>query len=212
MVFADYQVEHVLPKSKGTGRVLDWKNLVLACGGGSWPHHRETSRKRAGKTNESCGQWKDQDELDTRCDPRTFPCQPRLVEVGLNGEIGADASACAANGINPSDLNHTINNVLNLNCERLKTKREKIADNVRGWIVPILREQLANEHLTQNQRALLEDLTVAGRLQPDGHGFLRAFWTTERQYLAPWAEPWLTANANLFHCPPAAPPNQGGTP
>src|SRR6266545_4047285 len=34
LVANDYQVEHVRAKSGALGRVLEWRNLALACGGG----------------------------------------------------------------------------------------------------------------------------------------------------------------------------------
>jgi len=39
LVTNDYQVEHVLAKSGGSGRVVDATNFALACGGGTWAYH-----------------------------------------------------------------------------------------------------------------------------------------------------------------------------
>ena len=44
LISNDYQVEHVEPKSGALGRVLDWRNLALACGGGTYRHHQDPSR------------------------------------------------------------------------------------------------------------------------------------------------------------------------
>ena len=79
----DQQIEHVLPKSGGVGRTLDWRNLALCCAGGTYPHHEDATRRYASDAGVSCGQRKDDRELGPACDPRGFPCLPRLVELGL---------------------------------------------------------------------------------------------------------------------------------
>lgn len=200
----DQQLEHVLPKSGGVGRTLDWKNLALCCSGGTYPHHEDATRRYAGNAGVSCGQSKDDRELGSGCDPRGFPCLPRLVEVGLDGTLSPIAASCASVGIDSAELDRTINVTLNLNCERLKVARRKVADNIRAWIVGLAAELLRNSTLTTEQRAAFMTLVVAGRLQPDAHAHLRAFWTTERQYLEPWSETWIVSNLTLLGCPPAS--------
>lgn len=190
----DQQVEHVLAKSGASGRTLDWTNLVLCCTGGTNPHLRDVSRRRAGTDSDSCGQRKGDQEAPPSCDPRSFPCSPPLVDVGLNGEIRPNQAACHAHGVDPAELGVTINTVLNLNCERLRTSRAKVVDHLLQWVVPLLGEMLEGTHLTALQVAELRDLQVAGRLQRDAHGHLRAFWTTERQYLEPASSTWISKN------------------
>ena len=107
-------------------------------------------------------------------------------------------------GIDFTELDRTINVTLNLNCERLKVARRKVADNIRAWIVGLAAELLRNSTLTTEQRAAFMTLVVAGRLQPDARAHLRAFWTTERQYLEPWSETWIASNLTLLGCSPVA--------
>jgi uncharacterized protein (TIGR02646 family) len=197
----DQQLEHVLPKSGGVGRTLDWRNLALCCAGGTYPHHEDSTRRYASNADVSCGQRKDDRELSPNCDPRGFPCLPRLVEVGLDGTLSPIAASCKSVGIDSTQLEETINVTLNLNCERLKVARKKVADNIRAWIVGLAEELLRNSTLTAEQRAAFMTLVAAGRLQPDGRAHLHAFWTTERQYLEPWSETWIASNLSLLGCP-----------
>lgn len=211
LIALDQQVEHVLAKSGGPSRTLDWTNLVLSCGGGTYRHHREKSRQGTGRPNESCGQRKSDADLRPGCDPRTFPLLLRLVDVGLDGTLSANTSSCAQLGIAPAELEQTINVILNLNCDRLRRARRKVADNIRKWVVEIANYLLNSMHLSAGQQSEFLDLMVAGRLQPDRHGHLRAFWSTERQFL-PWSESWLTSNAhqlNLGSITSITPPAQG---
>jgi len=201
LIHQDYQVEHVLPKSGGAGRVLDWQNVMLCCGGGTWPHHGEASRHtRAALTgaNDSCGQAKGDDVLPAGTDPRQFPPLARLVEVAIDGRVAPNVAACTAAGIDPGDLASAIDDVLHLNCERLRVSRRDIASNIAAWVVPLLQEMLDDSHLTSIQRDSLISLMVASRLQPDDNGYLRAFWTTERQFL-PRADPWIAANSDRLN-------------
>lgn len=197
LVSNDYQAEHVLPKSGGPGRTLAWTNLALACGGGTYPHHGDPSRKRAGVVNTSCGQTKDDGELPPGCDPRSFSLVHPPAQVGLDGRVAANPTQCQAQGIAPADLTCAIERVLNLNCERLRTARQSVGDNIRDWIVAIL-EVLTTGHLTPDQRRSMSELAVAGRLQPDDHGYLLEFWTTERCALGAMAESWVRSNSGMF--------------
>jgi uncharacterized protein (TIGR02646 family) len=200
LVLSDQQIEHVLPKSGGANRTLDWKNFVLCCGGGTYAHHKEVSRRFAGKANVSCGQLKDDNSLHPGCDPREFPCTPRLVDIALDGTMSANATGCAALGIDPKKLNETINDVLGLNCERLRVARQTAAAQIREWTVQALNLAFDGTYLSEQE---LEDIyveMVEGRLRPDKHGHLRAFWTTERQYLEPLSAKWLAQNHSKFGC------------
>jgi uncharacterized protein (TIGR02646 family) len=187
----DWQIEHVLPKSGGPGRALDWTNLILCCGGGTYRHHSEASRYSAGKANVSCGQFKGDRPLPPGCDPRDFPCAPRLVSIGLDGELSAHEAGCLTAGVSATELNRVINDVLNLNCARLKFARQKVVDNLLNWELSVLSQQLQSGHLTAAQALEFRQLFVAMRLQTDGYGHLRAFWTVERQYLEPLSSEWI---------------------
>ena len=198
LIANDYQVEHVLAKSGGVGRTLNWRNLALACGGGTYPHHKDETRRGTGAASESCGQRKDDQELPSGCDPRTYPVSPRPVKVGLDGRIEPDAPGCAAVGAQVGDLARAIEAVLNLNCERLRVARQSVADNIRTWIVPLLRELLAAAHLQPAQGRQVLELLIAGRLQPDADGHLKPFWTTELCGLDAPGDQWVAANQTLF--------------
>jgi uncharacterized protein (TIGR02646 family) len=196
LVANDYQVEHVQAKSGAVGRALCWINLALACTGGTYPHHQDPSRSAPGP-NTSCGQKKDAADLPPGTDPRGLPLVAALVEVGMDGKLTADAQRCAAAGVSASNLTAAFE-ILNLNCERLRTARQRRRDNINEWQVPLLSELLSSAHLSAAQRQQTLDLLIAGRLQPDGSGHLRAFWTTERCALGPVAEAWIANHQGLF--------------
>lgn len=194
LVDMDYQVEHVLPKSSAVGLVLDWKNLALACCGGTFPYHSDVTRKYALTINTSCGQKKDANVLS--CDPRDLPLLDPLVKVGISGKLGVDAGNCAASGVSEIDVEHAIK-LLNLDCERLRKARQDIGDQVRSWFVFML-EQIDSPRLSPVQKQTAVDLLVATRLQPDLHGTLLRFWSAERSAIGEPAENWLVANQALF--------------
>jgi hypothetical protein len=125
---------------------------------------------------------------------------PRLVDVGLDGTLAASPAVCESAGIDAVELNRAINEVLNLNCERLKMARSKVANNIRTLIVSLDEELQGMMNLREPQRATLWELVAAGRLQLDIHGHLRAFWTTERQYLEPWSMAWINNNRATLGC------------
>lgn len=170
---------------------------MLCCGGGTLREkelrHRDAVRHYHGDDNVSCGQWKDDDDLGNGCDPRSFPCTLRLVDVGIDGRMKAEDAACRACGIDPAEVNRTINQVLNLNCERLRVARQRLVREVAEEVV-YLAIELAPRVGAQAQALLA--VVAEGRLAPDAGGHLRAFWTVERQYLAPWSETWIAANAH----------------
>ena len=194
LVAMDYQVEHVLPKSGAVGRVLDWKNLALACCGGTYPYHSDVTRRYASTMNTSCGQEKDASDLS--CDPRNLPLLDPLVKVGINGKLGVDAGNCAAAGVSVIDVDDAVR-LLNLDCERLRKARQDIGDQVRSWFVFML-EEIASPRLSHVQKQTAVDLLVATRLQPDAEGNLLRFWSAERSAIGEPAEKWLGAHQALF--------------
>lgn len=192
----DYQVEHVQAKSGAVGRVLDWRNFALACGGGTYKHHVDASRVYTTALNTSCGQTKGDDDLPEGCDPRTFPLLDALVEVGIDGKLALNAQHCLAVGVSQHDLEKAIR-LLNLDCERLRKARQDVGDNTRRWFVFML-EKLLSPQLTTDQQQEIVDLLVAPRLQPDARQGLTRFWTTERSALGAPAEAWLVAHQEQF--------------
>lgn len=193
----DYQVEHVQAKSGAVGRVLDWHNLALACGGGTFKHHRDATRVYTTAQNTACGQTKEDEDLPPGCDPRTFPLLDALVEVGIDGKLVVNGRHCTAAGVAQKNVEDAIK-LLNLDCERLRKARQDRRDNVNLWFVPLLAELLVATHLAAAQRQQMLDLLIAGRLQPDALGYLRASWSTERCALGPDAETWISNNQGLF--------------
>lgn len=203
LIPAEYQIEHVKAKATGNGLTLEWTNLMLCCGGGCYPHHRDPTRFRRGargRPDLSCGQAKGDKELDANCDPRTWPCQSRMVEVDLSGRIRSDRAECGKAGIDPDLLQRTIDDVLRLNTERLRLARQAVAANVVEWVVDILEElQHIAPNLPRTNAERIREELVGGRLGPDEHGHLLPFWSTERQFL-PEAEAWVARNAALLGC------------
>jgi hypothetical protein len=113
------------------------------------------------------------------------------VSIGLDGELSAHEAGCLTAGVSATELNRVINDVLNLNCARLKFARQKVVDNLLNWELSVLSQQLQSGHLTAAQALEFRQLFVAMRLQTDGYGHLRAFWTVERQYLEPLSSEWI---------------------
>ncbi|WP_437915103.1 retron system putative HNH endonuclease [Sorangium sp. So ce302] len=192
----DYQVEHVLPKSGAVGRALDWTNLALGCAGGTYKHHKDSSRQYTSAANTSCGQTKGDADLPPGCDPRRVPLLDPLVEVGMDGKLSVNTTNCATAGVSPNDVADAIT-LLNLDCERLRKARQDIGDQVRSWFVFML-EELLSSQLTPAQQQQQVDLLIARRLQPNGAGSLPRFWSAERHALGAPAETWLTTNQGQF--------------
>lgn len=203
LVFNDYQVEHVLAKSGGAGRVLDWHNLMLCCGGGTWPHHKDDSRhlpQHGSTANVSCGQTKGDADLHPGCDPRAFPWSEPIVAISLDGRMRANKDACRSASIDPKALQQTIDEVLGLNCERLRMKREKLVAQTITWFVELLEAIIPlASNLSEGEAASIRKQLVGGRLCPDAHGHLNPFWTTERLYLGELAEAWIRDHAASLH-------------
>lgn len=201
LVVNDYQVEHVAAKSSGSGRTLDWQNLMLCCGGGTWAHHTDESRHLPKRGTLSCGQAKGDSEIDTDCDPRRLDWREPLVLVGLEGDIRVNEDACRRANIDPDRLEQTLK-LLDLNCERLKLARRSVADNIRQWVIEIWGESLAaSPNLTNAEAGDILQMYAGGRLRPDAHGHLTRFWTTERLYLGGPAEAWIRNNARVLRFP-----------
>lgn len=201
--FQDFQVEHVLAKSSGPGRVLHWRNLMLCCGGGTYPHFKEKpSRHLPGKgaeANLSCGQAKGDSEFDEGFDPRAFAWREPVVFVELDGRMRADEDACRRAGLDPMRIDGAIE-LLKLNCERLRVARQHVAMNIVGWFVPLLEELLRlSPGLHDSTASSMHAQMVGGRLGPDIHGHLQPFWTTERLYLGELAERWIHEHARELH-------------
>lgn len=198
LVPLDYQVEHVLPKSKGPGRVLQWGNLALACQGGTSSAHKDPSRFTAPPSaNTSCGSKKDADDLPPCGDPRAFASFARLTKVDTLGIISADVNECIAAGVNVAVINDTIA-LLNLNCERLKLARGRVAAELNEWLLQILDVLMNDPHVTAADRQNTLAGFVSTRLQPDVNGHLRAFWSVWREKLGPAAQVWVATNASLL--------------
>ena len=199
------QIEHMLAKTGGPGRVLDPSNLMLCCGGGCYREkdrsYFDSVRHYDGDANVSCGQRKGDGDLGVGCDPRTFPGTPSLVNVALDGKITANDVACRAAGVDPIVLNDTIKRVLNLNCERLRVAREKRLRAITEEFLWLAGELFKRTTLPDAARLSVGESLVEGRLAPDTHGYLRAFWSVERQYLAPWSESWIRKNAQRVGFP-----------
>jgi uncharacterized protein (TIGR02646 family) len=201
LVVNDYQVEHVLAKSGGPGRVLDWRNLMLCCWGGTWGHHKDSTRytpSARGTSNMSCGQAKGDADVVGPCDPRLLPWQRAIVRVDVDGHMKPDEDACRHARIDPERLAHVIE-VLGLNCERLRVARRNTIQNLDHWLKDLLEEVFDANHLPADKLAQAFRLHVEGRLRPDRHGHSRRFWTTERLYLGDEAEAWIRDNAPLLH-------------
>jgi uncharacterized protein (TIGR02646 family) len=198
----DYQVEHVLAKSGGPGRVLYWQNLMLCCGGGTWKHHKDASRyllAPRGKKNVSCGQAKGDADIDGPCDPRSLPWQEPIVRVDIDGRMRPDPEACRRHGIDTDALGRVIQEVLALNCERLRIARQEAVKRIEEELNVLFEWLFDESHLPEDRLEQAYQFLVEGRLRPDPHRNLRRFWTTERIYLGKAAEAWIHANKELFY-------------
>lgn len=195
------QVEHVRPKHGGPGRVLDWQNLMLCCNGGTGPHHDDDSLPPPGaetKAKLSCGQAKGERHLEPGCDPRTLPWREPIVTIGLSGRMRARHDACRRAGIDPRALEDTIDR-LNLNCERLRMRRRAIALALSKEMRHLWLEALRITTRTETETIAILQHYVGEQLRPDGHGHLRRFWTTERQYRGELAEAWIREHPSELH-------------
>ncbi len=201
LLILDQQVEHVKAKSSGPGRALDWENFALCCGGGTYRFHSDPTRflpSRPSQSNESCGQRKGDLELPHQLDPRRVVGSARFVTVDLEGKLSADAEGCAQVGLDPAEVDELLR-FLNLNCERLRTARQKVREHIVGWYAPLLAELLEGTHLDTAEQDQIVNLMMGGRLGPDRHGHLHAFWTTVREALGAPADSWVAVNMERLH-------------
>lgn len=187
LVQDSYLIEHVKPKSGAVGRVLDWKNLGLSCWARSVPKEMKT-----------CADAKSYHDLPLGCDPRQLPISPPLLDVSLNGLLKPNNEHCKRIGVSSAELDDVINNLLNLNCEPLRVKRQKVRDTLR-MKYSLLLQELREMGLGETEMTKALHAFVALRLSPTGDKhLLRSFWTTERIELGGVAEGWITANVAIF--------------
>ncbi len=204
LVFGDYQIEHVEPKSTGQGAVLDWQNLVMCCGGGTYTHTADATRydRRLGGAgdNESCGQAKGDLSLAPGCDPRAFDWRMPPVTVNLlDGRVVPDDPACRAAGIDPDALKNTIDEILQLNCERLRYARTALLKTLEDTR-DITQEVFGLwSGLDAEEQARLLGVLCGSELRPDSHGCLPAFWTARRVYFGPLAERWIAEHSDVLN-------------
>ena len=184
----------MLPKSGAVGRVLDWQNLALACCGGTYPFHKDDSRKYQDKKNISCGQTKLDNPLT--CDPRKLPLLAPLRAVGIDGKLKVNDVRCVEEGVSQDDVNNAIG-LLNLDCERLRKTRQDVENGTRSWFTTLL-EALASSQLTAPQMRAAVELLIAARLQPDAQGNLVRFWSAERSALGKEVDTWLVGQQAIF--------------
>jgi len=179
-----YAIEHVIPKSEG--QALDWTNLALSCSGHG-----------TGKEDLSCGAAKSNKRLPQGCDPRDFPVLPSVLTVGMDGRIEPDAPGCASAHIDEALLRETVDQVLNLNCERLRKSRQDAWRQVTKHITDLLNclsvGNVADALLIGQMSEFVES-----RLRPDDNGCLNAFWTTERFAIGTAAETWIAMNEQVL--------------
>lgn len=204
-IVLDTQVEHVRAKSGGAGRALDPTNLIACCNGGTQRHLEGFPERfdEASGPNVSCGQAKG--DKDLPFDPRSLPCSPPLLRLGIEGDVYADAAGCAAAGLTEDAVNAAVDEVLHLNCARLKTARKvryKVANEAIEMLPLIVRDLRADDQLL---RAFLES-TVAAVLAPDARGHLRPFWSVWREVLSPFSEDWILAHQPDLNLSRAAAP------
>lgn len=176
----DHQVEHVVPRSdpvQGPSLVLDYRNLIGCCKGGTWRGSDDSRYLEPVRRNRSCGEKKGARMIPASLEPRSLPALPPLLRVFDDGRIEADSKACTHLGVSPEDVNGIIE-MLNLNARRLREARERrwraLNDEWGDW----------TERLADRDR-----LHEAARreLLPDG-GRLAQFFTTARSYFGPVAE------------------------
>lgn len=191
------QVEHYLPKSKGSlgssdpQRHLDYRNHLACCMGGT---ARTTLPDSAGMsvvdddyylpdraTSQSCGDAKgDREPGDELIDPRCQQLQHKLVAVFPDGTIHPDKPGCSAAGISADRVRSTID-ALRLDCYRLTYARRK------WW--KSLQRTLPVHRISQPEIA---QRVFAEYLAPNAEGWLQRFFSTTRCYLKPCGvEAWL---------------------
>lgn len=180
----DHQIEHFLPKSEHKLLTYDPENLLAACMGGTNPHSPDVRRKalKPSRRSMSCGQFKDRGR--TGCvpapKPTKIPRKPRLVEVDDSGTIYAAVAACETSKWPAEQLTKTLNDCLNLNCERLRQARATVWTKLNEQLL----SELARLGAPSDDDAFEEALRslATDYLLPDDNGLLAPFFTTHRSF------------------------------
>lgn len=189
-----FQIEHVLPKSNYPERHLDSANMVAACMGGTQAAqerlpggvelYRPATRDEPGKAHHCCGQTKlDSDALD----PRELPSRLRIFRISEGtGELKLDRERCAGHLSEErmAEIERCVEDVLKLNCPRLREARRKRLEHY----------SLLMPDIPEDATAAQMDAFLRDRLAADERGRLREFWTTHRYVLGQKGEAWLTSH------------------
>ena len=180
--FFNVQIEHVIPKNRGTGdpaRALDYTNLIACCTGIGQGQVIPSSEK--GKINESCGQAKGEVNSPDFIDPRRLPALPGLFRVNLSdGTIAADETSCGSAGFPVSSLHRTVE-TLGLNAPRLKRERLNRINTLYDMAVEY-------QHLDAPDFGAVLESWARDELTPQHDGALPDFFTTRRSYFDPLSE------------------------
>ena len=180
---SDRQVEHVIPRSdpaQGSSEALNAGNMIACCLGGSAKNlfgpdaaGDDDRYQPPMKHNLSCGQKKGEDSIPV--DPRTLPALPSVTTVTSEGNIMADAQACALRGFDAGTVTRTIE-VLGLNVERLRRARGKRWDALsRKW----------QEHIDD---PYVMEAAARSELLLGGASPLPPFFTTIRSWFGDYGE------------------------
>jgi hypothetical protein len=114
----------------------------------------------------------------------------------MKGTLRAHIANCSAANVDPKHIDDAIQ-LLNLNCERLRVARQSVYSNITAWLVPVLEMTINSSHATPAQQQLLFDTVVAAHLQPDQHGYLTRFWSTERSAFGSHGDSWVRNNPSI---------------
>lgn len=189
------QVEHYLPKSRGTpeapayARHLNYRNLLACCMGGVAPMHpHDMSALGANRTDymalpfaqsKSCGDAKDDHEpADDLLDPRTLRLADKIFAIDPEGRIFPDEEGCRLASVPVQKVKRTIE-ILRLDCGRLTYARKKWWETRTIVLLPLL------------EKCLEEPQHLREILGPNQDGWLPRFFSTTRCYLGRLAEAWL---------------------
>lgn len=190
----DRQVEHFMPKAEYPASTYERENLFAACKGGTNPHSPDRQRKalKPSRRSCSCGQYKDRNTSSPVPVPKptVIPPFPALFEVDPEGHLQPVADACEKADLDYDQVLETVEDCLNLNCERLKLARQtvwrKLADDVAAEV-----ENLPDPEDDDAFAAIL-DRYAKTYLLLDDSGELAAFFTTRRSFFGAIGERLLT--------------------
>lgn len=198
------QVEHYLPKSKGSQgssdseRHLDYRNHLACCMGGTARTRLSASAGMSAVhadyygsdrlTSQSCGDAKgDREPGDELIDPRCQQLQNKIFTVHPDGTIHPDEAGCSAAAI-PADRVRSTRDALKLDCRRLNFARQKWWESLRNKLPAHRIDQPATA-----QRVFEEFLA------PNSEGWLQRFFSTTRCYLQPFGvEAWLAQQGSVL--------------